>query len=179
MRNIWLTLFAFGIPWMTSAQFVQFAVQVEPEVNIEAELKLDFGQLNMSDDVEITLEDARVGIFTINGLIYSLVGVSIDTPQYLIHEEYKNCQEDWCRISVDLSYAWSNSGVLEAGRRNARAVIVDQYKANFFLPFQPQNEGQEQLNMLQMTIFVFGKVETKDAIPGQYLGEVNMIIFYD
>ncbi len=179
MQVLWLTLAVLISPYIASAQFVQFAVLVEPEVNISTEIKLDFGQLNLVDNVEIGLDDARVGIFTVNGLIYSLVGVSIDTPQYLIHEDFENCEEDWCRINVDLAYAWSNSGMLESSRRNANIVAIDQYKANFFLPFQPQDAGQAQLNMLQMTIFVYGKAETKDAIPGQYSGEVNLIIFYD
>lgn len=99
---------------------MQFAVLVEPEVNIQTELELDFGQLNLVDSVEIKLEDARVGIFTINGLIYSLVGVPIDTPKHLYHQDYENCDADWCRISLDLAYAWSNRGILEPGRRNAR-----------------------------------------------------------
>jgi hypothetical protein len=179
MKTFWLLWMMFFAPAMVSAQFVQFAVLVEPEVNIETELELNFGQLNLVDSVEISLDDARVGIFTINGLIYSLVGVSIDTPQYLVHREFKNCDADWCRIKVNLSYAWSNSGVLDVGRRNARVVAIDQYKANFFMPFQPQDAGQAQLNMLQMTIFVFGKAQTNDAIPGQYTGEVNLTIFYD
>jgi hypothetical protein len=166
-------------PHVLNAQFVQFAVLVEPEMNIQTELELNFGQLNLVDSVEISLDDARVGIFTINGLIYSLVGVSIDTPEFLVHEEYKTCSEDWCRINIDLSYAWSNSGILEPGRRNARSVKVDKNQANFFLPFQPQDAGQEQLNMLQMTIFVFGRAQTNDAIPGQYTGDVNLTIVYD
>jgi hypothetical protein len=179
MKTRWLLLFLLMSPAYASAQFVQFAVLVEPEVNIQTELELDFGQLNLVDSVEIKLEDARVGIFTINGLIYSLVGVSIDTPKYLYHQDYENCDADWCRISLDLAYAWSNSGILEPGRRNARAVTVTNNQANFFLPFQPQDAGQEQLNMLQMTIFVFGKAQTLEAIPGQYTGEVNLTIFYD
>lgn len=167
------------LPLFAQAQFVQFSVLVEPEVNIQTELELNFGQLQLVDSVAIGLDDARVGIFTINGLIYSLVGVSIDTPQYLVHQDYKTCTEDWCRIKVDLSYAWSNSGILEPGRRNARVVPVDQYQARFFLPFQPQDAGQAQLNMLQMTIFVFGKAQAREAIPGSYTGEVNLSLFYD
>lgn len=179
MRHAWLLLMIALAPHVLSAQFVQFAVLVEPEVNIQTELELNFGQLNLVDSVDISLDDARVGIFTINGLIYSLVGVSIDTPEFLVHEEYKTCSEDWCRINIDLSYAWSNSGILEPGRRNAQSVKVDKNQANFFLPFQPQDAGQEQLNMLQMTIFVFGRAQTNDAIPGQYTGDVNLTIIYD
>ena len=179
MRQLWLLVAIVLTPYLSTAQFVQFAVLVEPEVNIETELELDFGQLNLVDSVEIKLDDARVGIFTINGLIYSLVGVSIDTPQYLFHEDYDSCDADWCRINLALEYAWSNSGILEPGRRNARAITLDRYKANFFLPFQPQDDGQAQLNMLQMTIFVFGKAQTADAIPGRYAGDVNLTIFYD
>lgn len=179
MRSLWIFLLFAIVPSVATAQFVQFALLVEPEVNIQTELELNFGQLNLVDSVEIKLEDARVGIFTINGLIYSLVGVSIDTPQYLVHEDFENCDADWCRINLNLEYAWSNSGILEPGRRNARAIRVDQNKANFFLPFQPTDAGQEQLNMLQMTIFVFGKAQTMEAIPGQYTGEVNLTIFYD
>ncbi len=179
MKRLPILLTLSLLPLLANAQFVQFAVLVEPEVNITNELELDFGQLNLVDSVAIGLEDARVGIFTINGLIHSLVGISIETPMYLVNQEYENCSEDWCRIYVDLSYAWSNSGILEPGRRKARPIRVENRKANFFLPFQPADAGQAQLNMLQMSLFVYGRAETRQAIPGGYVGDVNITIFYE
>lgn len=174
-----LLLLVLMSPIEGSAQFVQFSLLIEPELSVNTEAELNFGQLSFDESVSIGLNDARVGIFNIYGLVNALIGLEIESPTYLIHSEYRNCLEDWCRIQVNLNYAYTTQGIFEEGRRSAVIVPTTDQGAQFYVPLKPRNTDPTGSLYAQLTLFVFGNVSVGQALPGTYTAMVQLVVLYD
>lgn len=179
MKTGAVLLFVCLFPITGVSQFVQFALQIEPELSVDTQAELDFGQLSFDESVAIGLNDARVGIFNIYGLVNSLIGMEIDSPAYLIHTDYRNCIEDWCRIKVNLNYAYTTQGIFEEGRRSAVIIPTTEDGTQFYVPMRPKVTDPSGTQYAQLTLFVFGNVATGQALPGSYTAEVQLVVLYD
>jgi hypothetical protein len=179
MRPAVLLVLLLFTPLMGFTQFVQFSLQIEPELSVETQTELDFGQLSFDESVEIGIDDARVGIFNIYGLANALVGMEIESPTYLIHTDYRNCYEEWCRIKVNLNYAYTTQGIFEEGRRNAVVIPEVGNISQIYVPLKPRETAQAGAQYAQLTLFVYGNVVTGEAIPGSYVAEVQLVILYE
>jgi hypothetical protein len=178
-RSGYILFLLLAYPIVSVSQFVQFSLIVEPELTINTQTELDFGQLNFEGISEIGLDDARVGILNIYGLVNSMIGLRIITPDYLIHSEYNNCDEDWCRIDVDLMYAYTFQGIFDTGRRSVASIPNTSGNLQLYVPLRQRSTDPIGLQYAQLTLFVYGQAETRQAISGSYFGEVQLVVLYE
>lgn len=152
-------------------QFIQFSMTVDTEVGATVESALDFGFLNPNEPSVINLGDASMGIFSITGIPSQYISVELILDEYLIHAENPGCKLDVCRIRVELRAAYANQGQSVGDTRGVVPIVNN-------LAFFPilQTSGRPSRSLHTSYLYLYGKLDINDVMPGTYTGIAKVVV---
>lgn len=166
-----------GSASIASAQFVQFSVVVDSEVAVNVQNALTFGQLNLSDSVDVPLGDVRMGVIQIDGVTDQAVVIRINTDPYLTNEEFPDCDADNCRIAMHLSFVLSPSPTFENLAPGGLRPLAELDGLNVVLS-GPQTGQSGATPISSVYVGIYGSVVSRDVIPGSYSGSLTLWLEY-
>lgn len=171
-RLLHTTLLVIAITLLSSfstvtAQFLTLEIEVEPEVGAAVERTLDFGQIfPMSGIVEFNLGDPGMGVFSIRAIRTQRLLVSIDTPDFLTHQDVE------ATIPIALSLAATDFGVDDY--RLAEPLLASPVEIELSPPpDRPQSEWSAAF------FYVYGWIDVGNVPDGVYTGEVVLNVEYE
>lgn len=175
-----LFLSAFLVVFMASsanAQFIQFTMLLDSELAVNVTSELSFGDLEPIDSVSVDIGDYRMGVIQVDGVTDQTVIIRIDTPQYLVHEDFPDCDSDECRINVSLSFVINKQNDFSAEQVLRLRPIRD--LDGLQVTLDGNQTGQSGTTPISSVyIGVFGQAITRFVIPGKYSGSLTLWLEY-
>jgi hypothetical protein len=160
-----------------NAQFIQFSMVLDSELAVNVTNELSFGALESVDSVSVDIGDYRMGVIQVDGVTHQTVVVRIDSPQYLIHEDFPDCDSDDCRIDVSLSYVINKVNSFEAGQIEGLRPIS--HLNGLQVTLDGNQTGQSgETPISSVYIGVYGQAVTRFVIPGNYIGSLTLWLDY-
>lgn len=163
-----LPAWLFQIP-ASAAQFVHFSMNVEPELSADVVQNLDFGSYTVDSGIQ-TVEkgNPNMGIFRIRALNNQHVLVSLNTPDFLEHEN-RNVDS---RIPLRLQASYTNNGVQDVER--SRPMANNQA----WFPIGDQPADATSARRETVYIYIYGQVEIGGVEQGDYVGQIVLNVEY-
>ncbi|MEX0778429.1 MAG: hypothetical protein WD491_03720 [Balneolales bacterium] len=148
---------------------MRLSVEVETELGVSSENTLDFGRMD-SGNHELHLGDEGMGVFAFSAYENVHITAVIKAPEYLIHSS--SAISD--RLKIDLNAAYANKGE----NNYNQSTPLPNNEARF--PVRDRKSVQVNRMGLELCwLYLYGTVETNNASPGEYHGEVIIRIEYE
>lgn len=150
---------------------------LDSELAVNVTNELSFGALESVDSVSVDIGDYRMGVIQVDGVTYQTVVIRIDSPQYLVHEDFPDCDSDECRIDVRLSYVINKVNSFEVDEVEGLRPISD--LDGLQVTIDGNQTGQSgETPISSIYIGVYGQAVTRYVIPGNYIGSLTLWLEY-
>lgn len=168
------TMIISGLSGPVYSQFIQFSIEVEPEVEVITEAELNFGAISTTDSVRINFGDVRMGIMSISGVRNQELTISAILPEYLQLTFDPECELEACRLTtyLDLMFSYDRN----ASSFNDVLTAVNLSQPSFQTRLAPP--GSARPDLVNLYVFVTGAVVSRGAISGNYEGDLTILIEY-
>jgi hypothetical protein len=177
MKAMFVLIFALMASRTAEAQFIQFSMVLDSELAVNVTSELSFGALEPTDSVSVGIGDYRMGVIQVDGVTNQTVIVRITSPQYLLHEDFPECDSDECRIDVNLTYVINKQNVFEPGLVQGLLPISQLDGLQITLDGnQTGLSGTTPISSIY--IGVYGQAITRFVIPGNYSGSLTLWLEY-
>lgn len=176
MRILALFLVLTTAP-LATAQFVQFSVVVDSEVAVNVQNALSFGELSVTDSVDVPLGDTRMGVIQVDGVTDQDVVIRISTDLYLTNADFPDCDADNCRITMRLSYVLSESPTFEGVTLSGLRPLTELDGQRVVLS-GPQTGQAGATPISSLYVGIYGAAVSREVIPGNYSGALTLWLEY-
>lgn len=156
---------------LTSAQFINLQLKIEPELSATVEQDLDFGtQITNSGRTEIQLGDVNMGVFSIKAFHTQNVYLTLQYPEVLESGNPSNEAE----IPLELNMAYNNSGQNSV---NGAAILSNN---NGLVSIHEDTRLESQNDIWKtMYIYVYGAITVGNVPNDVYTGDIVLSVDYD
>lgn len=167
-----ISLYFLFILFNTSinAQFINLQIKVEPELSIEVDQSLNFGNIvSNSGQQFINLGDVNMGVFNIKAIYTQSMFIELNTPEALLSDNPDVDDE----IPIDLSVAFNNTGINDA----SNSILLANNQG--YISVYNESTGSQPSNIWQhLYLYVYGSIYVGDIPNGDYSGEILLQIDY-
>lgn len=177
MRFVLILIGFIVLSTSAKAQFIQFSMVLDSELSVNVTNELTFGALEPVDSVSVDIGDVRMGVIQVDGVTNQTVIVRLLSPQYLIHEDFPECDSDECRIDVRLSYVINKVNSFEPGQVEGLRPISQLDGLQVVLDGNQTGQSGET-PISSVFIGVYGQAVTRYVIPGSYSGSLTLWLEY-
>lgn len=150
---------------MSYAQFIDLELDIEPELQAETELSLNFGDLFSNTGLnEIQFGDSNMGVFSITALENNELLVSLVMPDSLTHSN--PAIRDYIPLDLYVRYGFERNNYqnTEILGSTLSSLVVE--------------ENTEVGPWTRLYLFVYGSIEVGNVSQGTYSGEILLTIEY-
>lgn len=174
-KAIWVLLLLFSYPMggNLQAQFVNFELEIEPELSASVKSNLQFGQVLVNSGTQqVNLGDVNMGVFTISSLKSQLVTINLDFPRELTLAGGASGNNV---IPIFLEASYNNRG----SDNYQTSIPVEGSSARFkILEDAIANDANTQF-WETAYIYIFGSITVGDIADGNYSGSILLTVFYE
>lgn len=155
------------------AQFINLQLRIEPELSTTIDQELNFGVLTSNaGEVSINIGDSNVGIFSIRSYKTQNIYVSLNHPDVLTNENFRN--SDTIPLSLSLAYNYDNT--------NLQSVITLPNNEGY-VSIANQLDNNARINSIdnwrELYLYLYGSINVGNITSGEYSAFINLIIDYD
>lgn len=156
-------------PAQSSAQFLVFDLEIEPELSATTQQQLSFGlQQTGTGRIQVNLGDENMGIFRIKGLVNQPLMIQLETPRFLTHQDPGINS----RIPIDLSASYNDTGEdnpFNSIPFNGQTVYIE-------LNEMEGNAGNSVWT--NCYIYLYGTMVIENVPDGRYSGNIILNVEY-
>jgi hypothetical protein len=159
-----------------NGQFLQFSIDVEPEITAGVMQELNFGQITGNSTINVSPDDPNSGWFQLSVINAMEIMIEFESPQYLVLQSDPDCQIDSCRFPIYLNFRHFVSIAPFDGRF---PTLIDlNNEVNMINLSSANPSGDLTVDFAYVHINVSGRVVVGDVAPGSYIGELNLVVTY-
>ncbi|MFA5667816.1 MAG: DUF4402 domain-containing protein [Balneolaceae bacterium] len=166
--KVLLILLGAILPQSLFAQFINLQITIEPELSVEVERALDFGQVISNSGIkEINIGDINTGIFSIRAIRSQSLYFELTYPDalFMVDNRIDN-------IPLKLQTSYNNSGDINI----SNAQILSNNSGIINVGGTTNNSGAL---WRKLYLYVYGSIDVGNIPNGVYSGTIVLYIDYD